>query len=65
MREIDKRIITSIILLILLYFSIINQFVLIVILFLLNVELFYEFYSILNKIYLKKKVNFIFYKLPY
>ena len=55
MREIDKRIITSIILLILLYFSIINQFVLIVILFLLNVELFYEFYSILNKIYLKKK----------
>ena len=60
MREIDKRIITSIILLILLYFSIINQFVLIVILFLLNVELFYEFYSILNKIYLKKKSKLYF-----
>jgi len=60
MREIDKRIITSIILLILFYFSIINQFVLIVILFLINVELFHEFYSILNKIYLKKKSKFYF-----
>ena len=60
MREIDKRIITSIILLILLYFSIINQFVLIVILFLINVELFHEFYSILNKICLKKKSKFYF-----
>ena len=56
MSELNKRIFTSIILSILLILSFYNDLILSFILLLILYQLYFEFYSIFNKIFLKKKV---------
>ena len=58
MKELNKRIITSFLLILLLFLSIKISFFLLVVLFFIFCEIFYEFYYILNKIYKKHKVKF-------
>ena len=58
MKELNKRIITSFLLILLLFLAIKVSFFLLIVLFFIFCEIFYEFYYILNKIYKKHKVKF-------
>ena len=58
MKELNKRVITSFLLILLLFLAIKVSFFLLIILFLIFCEIFYEFYYILNKIYKKHKIKF-------
>ncbi len=57
-KELNKRIITSFLLILLLFLAIKISFFLLIVLFFIFCEIFYEFYYILNKIYKKHKVKF-------
>jgi len=60
MTEIQKRILTSIVLLIILYLSLLNKILLSILLFFITFLMFLEIYNILKKIFVfKKAVNFI------
>lgn len=60
MSEIQKRILTSIVLLIILYLSLLNKMLLSILLLFITFLMFLEIYNILKKIFvLKKAVNFI------
>ena len=56
-KELNKRVITSFLLILLLIFSIKVSFFLFIVLFFTFCEIFYEFYNILNKIFKKHKVK--------
>ena len=58
MKELNKRIITSFLLILLLFLAIKVSFFLLIVLFFIFCEIFYEFYYILNKIYKKHKIKF-------
>ncbi len=58
MKELNKRIITSFLLILLLFLAIKVSFFLLIVLFFIFCEIFYEFYYILNKIYKKHKLKF-------
>ena len=58
MKELNKRIITSFLLILLLFLAIKISFFLLIVLFFIFCEIFYEFYYILNKIYKKHKLKF-------
>ena len=58
MKELNKRVITSFLLILLLFLAVKVSFFLLIILFLIFCEIFYEFYYILNKIYKKHKIKF-------
>lgn len=58
MKELNKRVITSFLLILLLFLAIKVSFFLLIILFLIFCEIFYEYYYILNKIYKKHKIKF-------
>ena len=57
-KELNKRVITSFLLILLLFLAVKVSFFLLIILFLIFCEIFYEFYYILNKIYKKHKLKF-------
>ena len=57
-KELNKRIITSFLLILLLFLAIKVSFFLLIVLFFIFCEIFYEFYYILNKIYKKHKLKF-------
>ena len=57
-KELNKRVITSFLLILLLFLAVKVSFFLLIILFLIFCEIFYEFYYILNKIYKKHKIKF-------
>ena len=57
-KELNKRVITSFLLILLLFLAIKVSFFLLIILFLIFCEIFYEYYYILNKIYKKHKIKF-------
>ena len=57
-KELNKRIITSFLLILLLFLAIKISFFLLIVLFFIFCEIFYEFYYILNKIYKKHKLKF-------
>ena len=56
-KELNKRVITSFLLILLLIFTIKVSFFLFIVLFFTFCEIFYEFYNILNKIFKKHKVK--------
>ena len=56
-KELNKRVITSFLLILLLIFTIKVSFFLFIVLFFTFCEIFYEFYYILNKIFKKHKVK--------
>ena len=56
-KELNKRVITSFLLILLLIFAIKVSFFLFIVLFFTFCEIFYEFYNILNKIFKKHKVK--------
>ena len=58
MKELNKRVITSFLLILLLFLAVKVSFFLLIILFLIFCEIFYEYYYILNKIYKKHKIKF-------
>ena len=58
MKELNKRIITSFLLILLLFLAIKVSFFLLIVLFFIFCEIFYEFYYILNKLYKKHKLKF-------
>ena len=58
MKELNKIVITSFLLILLLFLAVKVSFFLLIILFLIFCEIFYEFYYILNKIYKKHKIKF-------
>ena len=64
-KELNKRVITSFLLILLLIFTIKVSFFLFIVLFFTFCEIFYEFYNILNKIFKKHKlklyINLIFF----
>ena len=55
MSEINKRLITSFVLISILFFSLLNELVLLLVLIIIFNQLFYEFYFILKKIFLKSQ----------
>ena len=59
-KELNKRIITSLFLILLLFLAIKVSFFLLIFLFFIFYEIFYEFYYILNKIHEKNKLKFYF-----
>ncbi len=60
MSEINKRLITSFVLISILFFSLLNELVLLLVLIIIFNQLFYEFYFILKKIFLKSQKNLLY-----
>ena len=60
MSEINKRLITSFVLISILIFSLLNEIVLLLVLIIIFYQLFYEFYFILKKIFLKSQKNLLY-----
>lgn len=63
MNELSKRLITSFVLGLIFFFSIINQIILILVLLIIFFQLYYEFFYILNKIISYKKKNLLYFVL--
>ena len=63
MNELSKRLITSFVLGLIFFFSIINQIVLILVLLIIFFQLYYEFFYILNKLISYKKKNLLYFGL--
>ena len=63
MNELSKRLITSFVLGLIFFFSIINQIILILVLLIIFFQLYYEFFYILNKLISYKKKNQLYFGL--
>ena len=60
MKNIDKRILTSILLLFILYLVYVSKIFLLIFIFLIFLQIFYEFFNIFKKIYFKQELKLFF-----
>ena len=61
MAELNKRLITSFVLGVIFFFSILSEVILIFVLIIIFIQLYFEFYSLINKILSKKQKFFLFF----
>ena len=61
MGELNKRLITSFVLGVIFFFSILSEVILIFVLIIIFIQLYFEFYSLINKILSKKQKFFLFF----
>ena len=61
MGELNKRLITSFVLGVIFFFSILSEVILIFVLIIIFIQLYFEFYSLINKILSKKQRFFLFF----